>query len=225
MRTIIIGLAALGLAGPAAAREVLLPETKPLVSIQFPDDWTVTMVDTGPEAVSPDKKAFVIMKILTRPIDDPNKWVKQALARFEALGVHFDTQQKSNSVAVNPTTVKEAEAESKKSETKKGEVAPVASVKAATDAAKPVEGKPAETKPVPTVPTFAMNANTITALPTPELVRHALTYKGTSMDGVPVDVELVTFTLSNNQSFFMLQESGSTDDRAISIIKSVKRAP
>lgn len=54
--------------------------------------------------------------------------------------------------------------------------------------------------------------------------RHALPYKDTARNGTPVDVELMTYNLPDKSVFFLMQESGKTDDRIVGIVNSVKPA-
>jgi hypothetical protein len=60
--------------------------------------------------------------------------------------------------------------------------------------------------------------------PLPRFPRHVLSYNDASVDGKPVDVQLVTFVLPDRSVLFVMQESSGDDTRAITAINSVRPA-
>ncbi|MDR3464020.1 MAG: hypothetical protein P4L76_17065, partial [Beijerinckiaceae bacterium] len=72
------------------AKELKLPSSAPVLALDLPSDWTLlSSSDVGLEAISPEKNSYLFMKILKRPVDDPNKWVRAVRDKLRAHGFAF----------------------------------------------------------------------------------------------------------------------------------------
>jgi hypothetical protein len=68
-------------------------------------------------------------------------------------------------------------------------------------------------------------SKSVSSVPQPgRYPRHVLSYNDAAFEGMPVDVQLVTTILPNGAIFFVIQESSSTDTRAITAINSIRPA-
>jgi hypothetical protein len=303
------------------AKEIGLPPPGPVLSLDIPDDWTLESSDIGLEAASPEKNSYLFMKILKRPGDDPNQWVRAVKERLLAHGITFGTpgagpakeakaepgspathEPSGNRAAkpaapaqspvvsvlpalaapvapgpvaaaapeisppaappsataaptpppvaasapeapapAAPATSSEAVAQAAVSP-KPPEVpsVPVQEAQAAPPVAAapaPEDNKPAEAPVLKPIPFFAeaasaamppagvqapRSANPPRSNQLPRFPRHVLSYNDASFDGKPVDLQLVTAILPNHSILFIIQESGSTDARAITAINSLR---
>ena len=75
-------------------------------------------------------------------------------------------------------------------------------------------------------PAFALEQFNATTLPKigPRMTSKAAFLYGATLDGKPVDAQFFNFGLSKDAAFLLQQESTPTDNRAVDIVNSVRRA-
>jgi hypothetical protein len=200
----------------AEADEVSFPKDKPLVVMDVPPGWTVEMDAPTLVLKSPEKNSMVLAQVIGRDKAGVEAWTKAAAEKLKAFGVAFSATDRSIPTSPPPQ-------------------APPSS--SATDASKPgvaassaftFSGPPSLALPgADTPPGFAMTG--AAPLPAPGdgarlKVRAAVEYGGTTVNGKPVDTELVLFDLPDHRLFVFMQESNPEDNRSVAIGKSVRNA-
>ncbi len=218
-RTAAAGIAAsillVALPGATSARTIKLPEAKPLVMFDVPDDWTMTPVDSGLELRAPDRTSVIVTAVVKRSKADLAGWQKAATQRMVAFGVTFDPNAKVPHKAAGNnglgTLIKPQAA------------APAPS--SIPSMALINQPPPITMAPPPGPPAKSDTATKPTDKPAaaPLPFNSAVLY-GATLAGKPVDVQFLNFALNKETAFVMQQESGSTDDRAALVIKSIRLA-
>ena len=212
-------LAAAAIVGPAQAKVVMFPETNPAVTLDVPDNWTVSTSPVGLQLRSPEKNSILVANFFKGDKAAAETWPKQAGKTLEEAGVTTDNTATSEAHMAPPA---ESSAE------------PPRSLPPATP---PVgehftfSGTPSVVDPLGIV--RAGRTKTFDADGTPGMVpagsivrnkipHRIVNYKGGRLDGKPTDVQLYVFSLAKNELFLIEQQSGGTDNRAVEIVYSVK---
>lgn len=204
---------------PAQAKTVKFPEAKPQVAMDVPDDWSVSFTDFGLELRSPQKDSYIVASILKRDKPAVDAWAKKASDKMILAGVSFSAGAAPAKPAASAPPIPSAPAAQKADATFTFSGAP--------SLAPPAKAPPVETALSATAPKGEtleeMIAPTVPAA-APKMPFRVAVYSGASLAGQPVDVQLVNFSLSKTELFLLEQESGPADDRAVTIVKSVRPA-
>lgn len=212
-------LATLG-ASSVEAKLIKLPEGKPKVLFDVPDDWTVTPGSEGLELRSPDKKVIIIAGLEKPTKGELSAWHKRATARMEALGVSFDPHASAKPKAAAPPAVVSP---------MPGSGAESTSVFSGAPSLETPEHAPDVTTATEDKAMSGLSLDQLTGkAPTPggpHLRFRAVTLYGASYDGKPVDAQFLNFAVDRNAALLMQQESSSTDDRVGAVVDSIRLAP
>lgn len=219
---VLAGTAAIfvSLGGAALADEVKFPEINPVVAMDVPHGWDVFVAPDGMDLKSPEKNAIIVADVVYREKGLVDAWAKMATGKLEAFGVVFDKNAKA------PPKVAGA----------KPTPAPVANASAFTTdpdafsfAGKPSLAMPGTTGSNDPVAPAETSIEALTHLGAPTLTESksklpfkAVQYYGTTLNGKPVDVQFVIYSLPDKRYFVMMQESGSDDGRTVAIAKSLR---
>ena len=205
---------------PAAASEVAYPKTDAKVQLRAPDDWKISETALGLEVEAPGKDSLVVAAVLPRDQVRVNAWVKDAIERMTKEGVTFrgkdtDTpQQQVGEPSLDPPVDHPSTAASTETFTFSGQPA----------IGQP--GLPSEEDLLPDVvgPLGVPMATMGLGKGGPMHPFRHFYYKGTTMHGKPIDVELAIYALGKDQLFLIEQMSGPVDPRGVMIVRSLRGA-
>ena len=204
--------------GSAQARTVQFPEHRPEVSLDVPDDWSVTYTSAGLELRSPEKNSVVVANLF-KGKKETDSWLLQAKQTLAEAGVATVETAARTPPAVAPVAaqlpgaVPTLAAPSGTPFTFSG--APAVNMAGGLP---PVSGTEASkfAAPFGTAPAAATSRN--------KIPHRIVNYKDATFGGKPTDVQLYIFSLTHDDLFLIEQQSGQSDNRAVDIVYSVKRA-
>lgn len=227
VRIVGVALATLGFAAAAGASELKIPRDRPQVAFDVPDGWTIERSAFAVEMRSPEKNSVVLASVLADR-STVDAWTKEAGEKLKAFGIQFDTNAKAPEKPAQAANQdkdddKKADADAKSAFTTSPDAftfsgAPSLKPPGTDGSNKPV--KPADNSIEGLTGFGSENASK----PKPKLPFKAVQIFGTTLNGKPVDVQVVIYALPANHLFVMMQESGSDDGRAVAMAQSVRRA-
>lgn len=215
---VLAALLAAGAFTRGEAKVVKVPDSKPKVELDVPDDWTVTTAASTVELRSPDKSDLIVLGLSKTGKSEVTAWQKQATQRMMELGVTFDP----NARKPKPPPVPNASAA----------LAPVAPAPATVFSGAPSLETPEHAPAVATstedktgaASSFEPLTGKTPAAAGPQLHFHVVTLYGATLGGKPVDAQFFIFAVEKGSALLLQQESSPTDDRVGAIIGSVRHA-
>lgn len=222
-RTILVATTFVALGSAAAAAELKIPQARPEVAMDIPDGWTMERSASGFEMRSPEKNSIIIGRTLGRDKKAVDTWRQEASEKLKAFGVSFDPGAK----APPPKPAEAVKLEDKKTDkTSAFTTSPDAFTFSGAPSLKTpgTEGSNDPVKPGDLSVESLTGFGTTVGADMPKLPFRAIQYYGTTMNGKPIDVQLLVYNLPDNRLFVMMQESGPDDGRAVAMARSVRGA-
>ena len=222
---------------PAAAGELNVPKAHPEIAMDIPDGWNLETSATGFEMRSPEKNSIVIGRTLGRDKVAVDTWRKEAAEKLEAFGVKFDPTAKAPppkpAATLTPLENPQGQSQDKPEEKSADKSVFTTDPNVFTFTGAPSLKTPGTAGSNDPVKPGALSVESLTGFGAtvendpvnpnlPKLPFRAVLYYGATMNGKPVDVQLLIYSLPANRLFVMMQESGSDDGRAVAMARSVR---